>query len=127
MLAGVNENGLQSNLVSVRESDFEVFEALAVDSVSNGEERQRGLYSISRLSVFAWDKIEGQGHCVGVSVFTARSGSPVCDYSQEIPSRSALGTGLYQSGPPVLPPHLLQVILNREVPVHVSSRKCQLI
>lgn len=92
MLAGVNENGLQSNLVSVRESDFEVFEALAVDSVSNGEERQQ-----------------------------ARSGSPVCEYSQEIPSRSALGTGLYQSGPPVLPPHLLQVILNREVPVHCES------
>jgi hypothetical protein len=70
MLAGVNENGLQSNLVSVRESDFEVFEALAVDSVSNGEERQQGSYSISRLSVFVWDKMEGQGHRVGVSVYS---------------------------------------------------------
>lgn len=90
VLAGVGENGLQSNVVSVRESDFEVFEALAVDIVSNGEEKQR-----------------------------LRSGSPVGEYSQDIPSRSSLSSNL--TGPPVLPPHLLQVMLNKEVPCHVRA------
>jgi 5'-AMP-activated protein kinase regulatory beta subunit len=40
--AGVGDNGLPCSVVSVRESDFEVFEALAVDSVSTGEEKYKG-------------------------------------------------------------------------------------
>lgn len=42
---GVGDNGLPCSVVSVRESDFEVFEALAVDSVSTGEEKYKGALS----------------------------------------------------------------------------------
>ena len=51
----------------------------------------------------------------------AGSGSPPGEYTQFIPNRNQ-GQGLHHSGPPILPPHLLQVILNKEVPVHVSIR-----
>jgi 5'-AMP-activated protein kinase regulatory beta subunit len=48
---------------------------------------------------------------------TELSGSPPGDYAQEIPVRAPGGK---QSGPPILPPHLLQVILNKDTPAHVS-------
>lgn len=70
-----NEVGSKNNLISVRQSDFEVFQALAKDS----EER--------------------------VS-------SSQTEYSQDIPLDKPWGTG-----PPVLPPHLLQVILNKDTPL----------
>ena len=39
--------------------------------------------------------------------------SPPGEYGQNIPSREV------QGGPPILPPHLLQVILNKELSVQV--------
>lgn len=71
--------GDKNNLVSVRRSDFEVFQALAKDSEEN--------------------------------VSTAQK-----EYSQDIPLDKPWG-----SGPPVLPPHLLQVILNKDTPLSVSA------
>ncbi|XP_055920156.1 5'-AMP-activated protein kinase subunit beta-1 [Eupeodes corollae] len=70
-------SGIKNNLVSVRQSDFEVFQALAKDSenVINYAERE---------------------------------------YSQEVPQAKPWEK---VSGPPVLPPHLLQVILNKDTPV----------
>lgn len=50
--AGVGDNGLPCSIVSVRESDFEVFEALAVDSVSTGEEKYKGQLSWTDLKMF---------------------------------------------------------------------------
>ncbi|KAM8711888.1 hypothetical protein ACLKA7_012401 [Drosophila subpalustris] len=72
-----NEEGEKNNLVSVRASDFEVFQALAKDSenVPNYAERE---YSQEVPQVKPWEKV---------------------------------------SGPPVLPPHLLQVILNKDTPL----------
>nr|XP_036669127.1 5'-AMP-activated protein kinase subunit beta-1 [Drosophila suzukii] len=72
-----NEEGHRNNLVSVRESDFEVFQALAKDSenVTNYAEKE---YSQEVPQVKPWEKV---------------------------------------SGPPVLPPHLLQVILNKDTPL----------
>ena len=47
------------------------------------------------------------------------------EYGQEIPARRTEGK---QSGPPFLPPQLLQVILNKDTPAHVSSKmKIQII
>lgn len=68
-----------NNLVSVRQSDFEVFQALAKDSedVPNLAEKE---------------------------------------YSQEVPQDEPWK----QSSPPVLPPQLLQVILNKDTPLSVS-------
>ena len=81
-----NEVGSENNTVEVRTSDFEVFEALATDSVSTGHSK------------------------------TGRPHSPPGEYGQIIPARTPQ-TG-YHSGPPILPPHLLQVILNKDIPAH---------
>ncbi|XP_064621881.1 5'-AMP-activated protein kinase subunit beta-2-like isoform X2 [Lineus longissimus] len=79
-----NDLGTQNNYISVKSSDFEVFEALAQDSI--------GSVSSSKLS-----------------------GSPPGDYGQEVPVRRV---DKHTGGPPLLPPHLLQVILNKDVPIH---------
>lgn len=72
-----NEDGDTTNLVSVRQSDFEVFQALAKDSeqASNHAEKE---YSQDVPQIKPWEKV---------------------------------------SGPPILPPHLLQVILNKDTPL----------
>lgn len=65
--------------MSVRQSDFEVFQALAKDSencVNNADK----------------------------------------EYSQEVPQSKPWEK---VSGPPILPPHLLQVILNKDTPLSV--------
>lgn len=68
---------MKNNLVSVRQSDFEVFQALAKDSEDSVNSAQK-------------------------------------EYSQNIPVDKPWGPG-----PPVLPPHLLQVILNKDTPLSV--------
>lgn len=55
---------------------------------------------------------------MSVSIATELSSSPPGEYAQEIPMRPHGGK---QSGPPILPPHLLQVILNKDTPAHVST------
>lgn len=75
-----NTFGTVNNFIDVSKSDFEVFEALAIDSV-----REKGV---------------------------DMSGSPPGDYCQDIPSQELQ---LRTSGPPILPPQLLQVILNRDI------------
>ncbi|CAD5118834.1 DgyrCDS7512 [Dimorphilus gyrociliatus] len=87
--------GTENNIVTVRASDFEVFEALATDSVNSGQNRGTGRH-------YSKDEV---------------TGSPPGDYSQEVPPRHS-SHGFSHSGPPILPPHLLQVILNKEIPVH---------
>jgi len=72
-----NDIGTKNNLVSVRKSDFEVFQALAKDIEEGGSTTQKE-YSQDIPAVKPWEKV---------------------------------------SGPPVLPPHLLQVILNKDTPL----------
>uniref|UniRef100_A0A0K8TMV9 5'-AMP-activated protein kinase subunit beta-1 n=1 Tax=Tabanus bromius TaxID=304241 RepID=A0A0K8TMV9_TABBR len=72
-----NDVGTKNNLVSVRQSDFEVFQALAKDSEDAIDPSQKE-YSQDIPPVKPWEKV---------------------------------------SGPPVLPPHLLQVILNKDTPL----------
>lgn len=72
-----NTMGSKNNLVTVKKSDFEVFQALAMDSESVGHHQQS-------------------------------------EYSQEIPANKPWEK---VSGPPILPPHLLQVILNKDTPL----------
>lgn len=73
--------GSKNNLVSVRKSDFEVFQALAKDSESVTSSAQT-------------------------------------EYGQEIPPHKPWEK---VAGPPILPPHLLQVILNKDTPLSVSQ------
>ncbi|XP_022244742.1 5'-AMP-activated protein kinase subunit beta-1-like [Limulus polyphemus] len=70
-----NGMGSKNNVIRVRKEDFQVFEALEMDSIST-------------------------------------SGALSEDYSQEIPER-----GSQVKNPPLLPPHLLQIILNQEVSI----------
>ncbi|XP_041988325.1 5'-AMP-activated protein kinase subunit beta-1 [Aricia agestis] len=72
-----NGMGSKNNLVTVKMSDFEVFQALAKDS--------EGVLSSAQT-----------------------------EYSQEIPQSKPWEK---VSGPPILPPHLLQVILNKDTPL----------
>ncbi|XP_023938690.2 5'-AMP-activated protein kinase subunit beta-1 [Bicyclus anynana] len=72
-----NGMGSKNNLVTVKMSDFEVFQALAKDS--------EGVRSSAQT-----------------------------EYSQEIP-QSKPWEKIF--GPPILPPHLLQVILNKDTPL----------
>ncbi|CAK1540563.1 unnamed protein product [Leptosia nina] len=72
-----NGMGSKNNLVTVKMSDFEVFQALAKDS--------EGVHSSAQT-----------------------------EYSQEIPQSKPWEK---VSGPPILPPHLLQVILNKDTPL----------
>lgn len=72
-----NDIGTKNNMISVRQSDFEVFQALAKDSEDTAGAEQK-------------------------------------DYSQDIPQ---IKPWEKVNGPPILPPHLLQVILNKDTPL----------
>nr|UXK97098.1 AMP-activated protein kinase beta subunit [Haliotis discus hannai] len=84
-----NEMGTLNNVVKVKKTDFEVFEALAIDSRTTNTSRKHQE--------------------------TPDTGSPPTDYGQDIPVRR---TDIKQPGPPILPPQLLQVILNKDTPAH---------
>ncbi|XP_013778710.1 5'-AMP-activated protein kinase subunit beta-1-like [Limulus polyphemus] len=75
--------GAKKNLINVQKQDFEVFEALAMDSVNSGSGSQKDM-----------------------------AGTPPGEYCQEIPQRNPYDKS---AGPPILPPHLLQVILNKDI------------
>lgn len=72
--------GEKINLITVKQSDFEVFQALAKDQENAKDDAQK-------------------------------------EFSQEIPIHKPWEKN---SGPPVLPPHLLQVILNKDTPLSVG-------
>ncbi|XP_055878674.1 5'-AMP-activated protein kinase subunit beta-1-like isoform X6 [Biomphalaria glabrata] len=75
--------GTQNNTMRVKRSDFDAFEALAIDGRAASKKDKNGN-----------------------------------DYGQDIPPRST-AEGKH-SGPPFLPPQLLQVILNKDTPAHVE-------
>uniref|UniRef100_T1J982 5'-AMP-activated protein kinase subunit beta-1 n=1 Tax=Strigamia maritima TaxID=126957 RepID=T1J982_STRMM len=83
-----NDLGTKNNIVNVKRADFEVFDALAMDSINVESKRNKKIEPVS--------------------------GSPPGDYNQEVPDRKPSEKN---TGPPILPPHLLQVILNKDVPV----------
>ncbi|CAL8111258.1 unnamed protein product [Orchesella dallaii] len=79
------ESGLTNNVITVKKTDFEVFDALAMDSISSATNTQHV------------------------------SGSPPgTEYAQDIPVYKPWEKA---AGPPILPPHLLQVILNKDTPL----------
>jgi len=71
-----NGIGSKNNVISVKKSDFEVFDALDIDSSATSTQGQE-------------------------------------DYGQEVP----VPRPLEKATPPILPPHLLQVILNKDTPL----------
>ncbi|XP_031569036.1 5'-AMP-activated protein kinase subunit beta-1-like [Actinia tenebrosa] len=94
-LPTTNDNfGGRNNVVTVRKTDMDVFDALDMDA---------------NASI-------GSG-----SVKSQSGGSPPGSYGQIIPSHNTpviIRDGMHASVPPVLPPHLLHVILNKDVVDH---------
>lgn len=85
-------NGIVNNVINVKKSDFEVFEALAMDSMVTHNNNE----NTSKLQHFG-------------------GSSPPGNYSQEVPPRKQ--SAERHAGPPMLPPHLLEVILNKDTNV----------
>ncbi len=112
-----------NNVIAVKKSDFEVFDALDMDcrevddakrerAMRNRRNRQR------RTSEYTLDSIKG---------FSALHMADDDDWAQEIPDIFKGNDGGNNEcgaqstdevkGPPTLPPHLLQVILNKDTPL----------
>lgn len=83
----------KNNVLHVKQSDFDVLEALEMDLASNTLNNNNNNNSNNQQL----------------------SGSPPGSYSQHIPNTTADGGPAVN--PPILPPHLLQVILNNPVTV----------
>lgn len=79
-----NEFGALNNVMTVKSSDCDVYEALDFDSVER---------------------------CSGSNI-------PGGNWSQIIPPKTAPNSGLLQTRPPLLPPHLLDTTLNKEISSH---------
>jgi 5'-AMP-activated protein kinase regulatory beta subunit len=77
-----NGLGTENNTINVKKTDFEVFEALAIDGVAASHDN-------------------GNANSSG-------------SYGQEIPMHQPWEK---PTSPPILPPHLLQVILNKDTPL----------
>ena len=56
-----------------------------------------------------------------VLIVADRNASPPGGYSQYIPAKDS-GIGFHRLGPPLLPPHLLDTVLNKDMPLHVCTR-----
>nr|CAD7416207.1 unnamed protein product [Timema poppensis] len=94
-----NGMGSKNNMVTVKNTDFEVFQALAIDSEgSGGNQQSKTFYNSSSHASYQLMR------CLFVTE----------EYSQEVPANKPWEK---VSGPPVLPPHLLQVILNKDTPL----------
>ncbi|XP_021963908.1 5'-AMP-activated protein kinase subunit beta-1 isoform X2 [Folsomia candida] len=81
------EDGTVNNIITVRKTDFEVFDALAMDQCNSKSSKATQLISGS---------------------------PPGSEWGQDIPSYKPWEK---TTGPPILPPHLLQVILNKDTPL----------
>lgn len=90
-----NSFGTENNVITVKSSDFEVFEALGIDNAATGHQADDAMLR------------------------NKRPGSPPGDYGQVVPQKETSHSPRH-SHPPILPAHLLQVILNKEIPQHVE-------
>uniref|UniRef100_A0A1I8A6E4 5'-AMP-activated protein kinase subunit beta-1 n=1 Tax=Steinernema glaseri TaxID=37863 RepID=A0A1I8A6E4_9BILA len=97
-----NSLGSENNVIEIDQADFEVFDALDRDLASShaGEALKSGRDSTT-------------AH-VSHDTPNDRELEKLRTFSQEIPDRHEFEQA---HNPPVLPPHLLQVILNKDTPV----------
>uniref|UniRef100_A0A1I8HWE1 5'-AMP-activated protein kinase subunit beta-1 n=1 Tax=Macrostomum lignano TaxID=282301 RepID=A0A1I8HWE1_9PLAT len=86
-----NNMGTSNNVLQVKSSDFEVFEALAMDIAESSQTKEHTQSEVSER-------------------LRNRSGSPPGRYTSQVPTGRQAGPN---RAPPVLPQQLLQVILNR--------------
>ena len=69
---------------------------------------------VSRSDFEVFDALTIDGEKGALGSLSTFSSSPPGSYVQEIPNKKPYESS---TGPPVLPPHLMQVILNRDIPV----------
>ncbi|XGW07368.1 hypothetical protein V3C99_010505 [Haemonchus contortus] len=94
-----NNLGGENNVMSIDQDDFEVFDALDKDlASSNAGEAMRG----------------APNHQPSHDTPNDRELEKLRTFSQDIPDRGEFAKA---HNPPALPPHLLQVILNKDTPV----------
>lgn len=104
------DNEEDNNVLNVKKSDFEVFEALAMDLASNNNTTNASNTSNALSgSPPGWFDLSQP-------VLLMTWPLPIGSYTQEIPTHyshvDSSGNQVSTAGPPILPPHLLQVILN---------------
>jgi len=96
-----NNAGFKNNIIHVQKEDFDAFEALDMDLAT---------------------VIKAQSH----KAAKANQVKPQVNFGQEMPNlvnptgvpiSGSSGSESRSSGPPILPPHLLQVILNKDTPL----------
>lgn len=110
--------GTVNNIIQVKKTDFEVFDALMVDSQKSSD--MSGEFQVWECDFFFFFP-----HTWMFFSFTLSdlSSSPPGPYHQEpyVPKQEEK----FKS-PPILPPHLLQVILNKDTGISVSFFICTL-
>lgn len=94
----VGDIGTPNNVISVTESDCDPFAALEKDDVVGAASG-------------------GESSAPGPNFSPIKAPST---YSQYIPPRDPAGFNFLRHGPPLLPPHLLQSVLNAEVAPHMD-------
>ncbi|CAC5394159.1 PRKAB [Mytilus coruscus] len=119
-----DNQGNINNTIQVRKADFEVFEALALDSLNvNNSKKDKGhtqgsvsnSIQIRKADFEVFEALALDSLNVKNSKKDKGRESLDDEYGQEVPVRKP---GEKVTGPPILPPHLLQVILNKDIPAH---------
>jgi hypothetical protein len=96
--------GGKNNVIVVRPSDFEVFDALDMDTKDADSMKQQQRMQLRQAGM-------GEDYSTNSTDTTDDDGV----YTQDIPAYALLGSAGYSGqyrrppGPPILPPHLLQV------------------
>ncbi|KAE9555402.1 hypothetical protein FO519_001414 [Halicephalobus sp. NKZ332] len=97
-----NTMGSQNNVVNIDHADFAVFDALDRDLASSNAGEQMKKMNTTGVS---------QSH----DTPNDKELEKLREFTQQLPDRRDFEKA---ASPPVLPPHLLQVILNKDTPVH---------
>lgn len=113
-----SQMGTVNNIIQVKKTDFEVFDALMVDSQKCSDVSGECQISVRlRLYLFVSYALCHPRLDFFSFILSDLSSSPPGPYHQEayVPKQEEK----FKS-PPILPPHLLQVILNKDTGISVS-------
>jgi len=93
-----NPEGVKNNVIRVHKGDFDAFDALDMDS--------EAVTKLNRNRALADTRV------AAAAAFLGPNGQD--EFGQDAPATAVFE---HRSGPPILPPHLLQVILNKDTPL----------
>lgn len=112
-----SKTGTVNNVIQVKTTDFEVFDALRIDSEDSADISGTGtlIHQQHLLFLLMWSCVEKPLH---TRPFSDLSSSPPGPYQQEAYVTKSEDKIKH---PPILPPHLLQVLLNKDTGISVST------